>query len=475
MASRSSSRLDRLASAAKAAAWVFLPPARRGPESRPSNSLLAFYSVIEYFYSVIEYSYLPGRGTVRRGWELRLHERTRLEKGGRSVERALVQDLRDRLGRRTQLIQIVVGPRQVGKTTIAQSVGQRWPGPVRYAAADLPLPPGPEWIETHWELARRELKGEPVLLILDEVQKVPRWSEVVKGLWDDDRRRSRPVRVILVGSSALLLSRGATQSLAGRFFLNRCLHWSYAECRDAFDWDLERWIYFGGYPGAARLIDRENEWRAYVADALIEAVLTRDVIAMHPVTKPALMRHLFVLATRFPAQILSFNKMLGQLQEAGNATTLAHYLRLLETAFALSGLERYSPGQARSRGSSPKLVFWNNALVNAMNPRSFQETRADPVLWGRLVENAVGAHLLNHLQGLPYEASYWRQADLEVDYIVRSGRSVSALEVKSGRPRPTSGLPAFRKRHPRSRVLVVGSGGIELGEFFARDPRELLS
>lgn len=390
------------------------------------------------------------------------------------MDRALVHDLHDRLGRRSQLIQVIVGPRQVGKTTIAQAVAKLWPGPVRYAAADLALPPGPEWIETQWQLARRDPDTRPGLLILDEVQKVNGWSEAVKGLWDEDRRRKKNLRVVLVGSSALLLSRGAARSLAGRFFLNRCLHWSYPECRDAFDWDLDRWIYFGGYPGAARLIDREDEWRTYVADALVESVLTRDVIAMHPVTKPALMRHLFVLATRFPAQVLSYNKMLGQLQEAGNTTTLAHYLRLLETAFTLSGLERYSPGQARSRGSSPKLVFWNNALVNAMNPRSFAESRADPELWGRLVENAIGAHLLNHFQGLPYETGYWRYRDQEVDYVVRSGRTAWALEVKSGRPRPVSGLMAFRVQHPRSRALLVGSGGVDLEEFLARDPRELL-
>jgi uncharacterized protein len=393
---------------------------------------------------------------------------------GEAMDRALVRDLHDRLRRRSQLIQIIIGPRQVGKTTIAQAVAKLWPGPARYAAADQALPLGPEWIETQWQLARRNPDADPGLLILDEVQKVTGWSEAVKGLWDEDRRRSRHLRVVLVGSSALLLSRGAAQSLAGRFFLNRCLHWSFTECRDAFGWDLDRWIYFGGYPGAARLIDREDEWRAYVADSLVEAVLTRDVLAMHPVTKPALMRQLFVLATRFPAQVLSYNKMLGQLQEAGNTTTLAHYLRLLETAFTLSGLERYSAGEARSRGSSPKLVFWNNALVSAMNPRSFEKTRADSGLWGRLVENAVGAHLLNHLQGLPYETSYWRRGDQEVDYIVRSGRTAWALEVKSGRARGVSGLIAFRKEHPRSRALLLGSGGIDLKEFFAADPRELL-
>lgn len=391
------------------------------------------------------------------------------------MDRALVSQLHERLRHRVPLIQIVAGPRQVGKTTVAQSVAARWDGPTHYAAADVAPPPGPEWIETQWHLARREPAGQMVLLILDEVQKVRDWGEVVKGCWDEDRRRSRSIHVVLVGSSALLLTQGAARSLAGRFFLNRCTHWSYGECRDAFGWDLDRWIYFGGYPGAARLTDHEVEWRAYVADALVEAALSRDVLGMHTVAKPALLRHLFALATQFPAQILAYNKMLGQLQDAGNTTTLAHYLRFLETAFLVSGLERFSAGHARSRGSSPKLVVWNNALVSAMRVQSFDQVRADPAQWGRLVENAVGAHLLNHLQGLPYEVSYWRDRHGEVDFVVRSGRSTWALEVKSGRPRRAPGLDAFREAHPKARSMIVGRGGIELEAFLSRDPRDLLA
>jgi hypothetical protein len=390
------------------------------------------------------------------------------------MDRAIVSELLDRLPRTPHLIQIVVGPRQVGKSTAARAVGARWDGPVRYAAADLPLPPGPEWIETQWELARRDASQGPALLILDEVQKVPRWSEVVKACWDADRASRRPVRVVLLGSSALLLSRGATESLAGRFFLHRSPHWSFEECRRVFRWGLERWIFFGGYPGAAPLSAEGEAWRRYVADSLIETVVSRDVLAMQAVTKPTLLRHVFALAARFPAQVLSYNKMLGALQDAGNTTTLAHYIRLLETAFLLSGLERYSGGRARSRGSSPKLVFWNNALVSALSLSTFDEARADATYWGRLVENAVGGHLLNHLQGLPYEITYWRHRSDEVDYIVRTGRHLWAIEVKSGRPGSGSGMAAFRKEHPHARPLVVGSGGMALSEFFASDPRDII-
>jgi predicted AAA+ superfamily ATPase len=391
------------------------------------------------------------------------------------MDRAIVQQLLDRLTQEPRLLQIVIGPRQAGKTTAVRTVGSHWAGPVVYAAADLPLPPGPEWIETHWLAARREAsRGEP-LLILDEVQKVARWSEVVKALWDEDRAQHRAIHVVLLGSSSLLLSKGAAESLAGRFFLNRCLHWSFDECRRAFGWDLDHWIFFGGYPGAAALVHDEVAWRAYITDSLIETVIARDVLAMQTVAKPALLRHLFGLSARFPAQILSYNKMLGQLRDAGNTTTLAHYLRLLETAFLLSGLERFSSGGARSRGSSPKLVFWNNALVSALEQRSLAQVRSEPDLWGRLVENAVGSHLLNHLQGLPYEVTYWRERGSEVDYIVRAGRSLWAIEVKSGRPSgAASGLAAFRNVHRQARALIVGSGGVSLEEFLAVDPREFL-
>jgi len=390
-------------------------------------------------------------------------------------ERAAVGRVVRRLEREPALIQILVGPRQVGKTTAARAVIGRWRGPSRYAAADLPLPPGPEWIHTHWTAARREVSDRPVLLVLDEVQKVSGWGESVKALWDEDRAKNLPLRVLLLGSSSLLLSRGTSESLAGRFFLHRCPHWSFGECRQAFGWDLERWLFFGGYPGPVPLTGEEADWRSYITDSLVETVLARDVLAMHTINKPALLRNLFLLSARFPAQILSYNKMLGQLQDAGNTTTLAHYLRLLETAFLVSGLERYSPGQARSRSSSPKLVLWNNALVNALHVRSFEECRSDPAFWGRLVENAAGAHLLNHLQGLSCEVMYWRQKNDEVDYVVRAGADIWAIEVKSGRPGRKRGMSVFTRLHPKARMLVVGPGGMDLEEFFSVDPREIVN
>jgi predicted AAA+ superfamily ATPase len=343
---------------------------------------------------------------------------------------------------------------------------------VRYAAADQFLPPGPEWVRSHWDLARKDAKEGPALLILDEVQKVRGWAETVKAEWDADRAARRGPKVVLLGSSALLLAKGVTESLAGRFFLHRCTHWSWPEMRAAFGWDLDRWLWLGGYPGAAAFADDETAWKAYVRDSLIEAVLARDVLSLQVVAKPALLRQLFALACGYPAQVLSYNKMLGQLQEAGNTTTLAHYLDLLGTAFLAGGLEPHSAGEVRSRGGSPKLVLWNNALVAAMDLRPMAEARRDHEWWGRVVENAVGGHLLNLLQGLPYRVRYWRRRDDEVDFVVEAGTAVTAVEVKTSRPRRRSGLAAFLGAHPRARPLIVGHGGMPLAEFFATDPRE---
>ena len=392
-------------------------------------------------------------------------------------QRVVVDDLEHAVRHDQPLLQVVIGPRQVGKTTAVLQLLERLGRPSHVASADTALPPGPEWIESHWSLAT-SLATEaaaPAILVLDEVQKVRGWSEVVKRLWDEAIRARRPMRVILLGSSSLLLQRGLMESLAGRFLFHRCPHWCWAECRQAFGWDLDRWLFFGGYPGAAPFADDETLWKRYVADSLVEPAIARDVLQLQTVHKPSLLRHLFALAAAFPAQYVSYNKMLGQLQDAGNTTTLAHYLKLLETAFLVSGLELYSAGRGRHRGSSPKLILWNSALIHALSLWSFAEARRDGGWWGRVVENAVGAHLLNHLPEPAWQVTYWREGNQEVDFVVTQGREVWALEVKSGRPGRLSGLTAFRARYPRSQALLLGSDGIPLEDFFARSPSDFFS
>lgn len=391
-----------------------------------------------------------------------------------SYERPHTTILSEQLSRRLPFFQVMVGPRQVGKTTIARQVSKKLPYPSVYATADSPVQLGSDWLETQWKLAEIEAikSSSPVLLVLDEIQKIRGWSETIKRLWDALAGSDPDIRLLLVGSSALMLQEGLSESLAGRFFLNRCSHWGYGECLDAFGWNLDRWIYYGGYPGGAVFADNPDSWKQYITDSLIETVLARDLLQMQRVTKPTLFRHLFGLAAIHPAQILSYNKMLGQLQDAGNTTTLAHYLKLFESAFLLSGLEQFSRGSLRQRGSSPKLILWNNALINALSPKNFEESVVDRPWWGRLVENAVGAHLLATLPHGRSTLSYWRDGDYEVDFVVTSGANVWGVEVKSGRSGKLSGLERFKRKYPASKALLIGDNGIALERFFA-DPAEV--
>lgn len=360
----------------------------------------------------------------------------------------------------------------MGKTTIARQIQKSIKIPTVYATADSPMPLDAAWVETSWRRAVAEAKttDAPVLLILDELQKVRGWSETLKLLWDG-RFLGPEVRILILGSSALLMQGGLTERLAGRFFLHRCTHWNYAECRGAFGWNLKQWLYFGGYPGAAVFTENEDAWKRYIADSLIEAVVARDVLQVSKVARPALLRCLFALASTLPAQAVSYSKMLGQLHDAGNTTTLAHYLKLLESAFLASGLELYSRGRQRKRSSIPKLILWNNALVNALSTRSLAESTAEGVWWGRLVEDAVGVCLCNHLHAVEYTVTYWRQGNYEVDFVVARGNDLWAIEVKSGRGGKAEGLTRFRALYPEARALLVGGPGIPLEEFFSRSVR----
>lgn len=385
-----------------------------------------------------------------------------------SYARPLLEVLLERLRQPHRLVQVLAGPRQTGKTTLARQAMEALDLAASYATADGPAPFDPSWLEAQWELGRlRAAERGGALLVLDEIQKIRGWSEVFKRLWDEDTHEKAPLKVVVLGSAPLLVQGGLTESLAGRFEVIRVPHWSFDEMRDAFGFSLERFVFFGGYPGAAPLVDDEDRWRACILDSIIEPTIARDVLLMTRVDKPALLRRLFGLACEYSAQILSYQKMLGQLQDAGNTTTLAHYLDLLGGAGMVTGLQKFSGSEARRRGSSPKLLALDTALVSASTGTSFEKTRRDDRLWGRLIETAVGAHLVN--TGSPQvEAFYWRERDREVDLVLREGRRVAAIEVKSGRSRGAHpGLEAFAKRFPTRRKLLVGSGGVPLEEFLS--------
>lgn len=390
--------------------------------------------------------------------------------------RVQAAELTRRLSEARRFIQVLAGPRQVGKTTLVQQVAEELGGTLRYASADEPTLRGPDWIAQQWEAARLQAPEAGAVLALDEIQKIPDWSETVKRLWDEDTRRKVPLKVVLLGSAPLLVARGMTESLAGRFELLHLPHWSYAEMRDAFGFDLDQYLYFGGYPGAAPLVDEPKRWMRYVIDSLIETSISRDVLLLTRVDKPALLRRLFELACRYSGQILSYTKMLGQLQDAGNTTTLAHYLDLLAGAGMVRGLQKFAGDAARSRGSSPKLQVLNTALMSATAGLSPDEARTDHEYWGRLVESAVGAHLANAAACGECELFYWRERSAEVDFVVRTGRRVVAIEVKStATGKPKSGAKAFTDAFKPDRSLLIGGDGIEVEDFLARPVADWLA
>jgi len=378
--------------------------------------------------------------------------------------------LAERLVEPRRFLQVVAGPRQVGKTTLVQQVAEELPMPVRHASADEPMLRGAEWVAQQWEAARLAIEGpEGAVLVLDEIQKLPGWSETVKRLWDEDTRKKRPLKVVLLGSAPLPIAQGLTESLAGRFELIPLSHWSFGEMRAAFGWSLEEYLFYGGYPGAAPLIGEHTRWARYIADSLIETSIARDVLLLTRVDKPALLRRLFDLACRYSGQVLSYTKMLGQLQDAGNTTTLAHYLELLAGAGMVCGLPKYAGDVARSRASSPKLQVLNTALMTAISGLALPQARADREFWGRLVESAVGAHLANAALRGECALHYWNERNREVDFVAKAGGRLTAIEVKSGRaPLMHAGTAAFVAAFKPQRTLLVGGDGIAPEDFLSQ-------
>ena len=370
-----------------------------------------------------------------------------------------------RLRESRPLIQIVLGPRQIGKTTSLSQLAALW-GDARVvskSADDVQLD-GRLWIERAWDEARRIFQTEPdgaVLLLLDEIQKIDQWSETIKKMWDEDTRNGLKIRVVLSGSSALSIQKGLSESLAGRFEIIAATHLSFAEFRNLSQADVDHFVFFGGYPGAIQFMNDEQRWRQYVSQSIVESVLSRDILMMTRVDKPALLRRLFVLAAEYSGQILSYQKMIGQLQDAGNTTTLAHYLELLDQVFLIVGLKKYEGRKARLRSSSPKLQTHNNALMSALSRRSFAEVRSEPDTWGRYVESAVGSHLINQSRIEGFDLGYWRDGNSEVDFVISFGNKVLGIEVKSGRSGKLDGLKAFSKKFPKAKTMVVDRESLE--------------
>ncbi|MEM8898001.1 MAG: ATP-binding protein, partial [Bacteroidota bacterium] len=364
-------------------------------------------------------------------------------------QRSYIKVLKKRiLNEERKFIQVIYGPRQVGKTTLVNQFLQSTEIPSHFATADgIVLTPA-TWISQQWEVARlkkRQAGSSQFLLVIDEIQKIDNWSEYVKKEWDQDNLNGVEVKVIILGSSRLLIQKGLTESLAGRFEAIYVGHWSYTEMEAAFGISEAEFVWFGGYPGATFLFEEEDRWKRYVRDALIETSISKDILMMTRVAKPALMKRLFEFGCLYSGQILSLNKILGQLTDAGNTTTLSHYLKLLDTAGLLGSLGKYSKSIIQKKSSSPRFQVHNTALISALSERSFKEVSESPTDWGRWVKSAIGAYLLNDSLKNGYELFYWREGDQEVDFVLKYKDQIIGIEVKSGFGKLGKGFSAFKR------------------------------
>ena len=372
-----------------------------------------------------------------------------------------------------RFIQVVTGARQVGKTTLVHQIMSKSDLPYHFASADDPRLANIDWIQAQWEMARLMLsegRKKTVFLVLDEIQKIPHWSQVVKRFWDEDTRRKRCLKLILLGSAPLLIGRGLTESLTGRFEILHLPHWSFSEMKTVFHWTLNQYLFYGAYPGAAALIKQPHRWSRYIWDSMIETTISRDILLMSNINKPALLRQLFALGCSYSGQILSYNKMIGQLQDAGNTTTVAHYLNLLTGVGMLTGLQKYTGSIIRQKNSSPKFQILNTALMTASLGININTAQADRTLWGRIVESAVGAHLVNSaMEDSTYKIFYWRDSNYEVDFVIQQGKKLTVVEVKSHcKSSSLSGVREFSKKFHVNRKLIVGGDGISVENFLSK-------
>jgi predicted AAA+ superfamily ATPase len=388
-------------------------------------------------------------------------------------QRTVLYDIKSRVLEPRRFIQVLIGPRQVGKTTLIKQLLQQVSIEHYFVTADDLYAADNTWIRREWNNARLQLQQseqKEILFIIDEIQKVPNWSEVIKKEWDADSFSDINIKVVLLGSSRLLIQKGLTESLAGRFELINITHWSFDEMHDAFGWNLDQYIFFGGYPGSAPLISNEERWKNYIRESLVETSIAKDILMMTRVDKPILLKRLFEIGCKYSSQILSLTKIQGELQESGNLTTLSGYLNLLKETGLLSGLEKYAKDIIRKRSSKPKFQVHNNALLSAGQGISYETIRNNPKEWGRFVESAIGAHLINSSLKYNFNVYYWNNSSYEVDYVIEKGDRIVALEIKSGHDSANKGLTLFdHEFHPHG-LFLIGTNGIPFAEFLKLNP-----
>ncbi len=391
-------------------------------------------------------------------------------------KRAEYQVIKTRLEEPRKFIQVVVGARQVGKSTVVKQVLKDLDAPYQFYSADNVPAANSAWLSDCWSAARSLMRSnawESVILVIDEIQKIANWIEAVKKEWDADSFDDMNIKVLLLGSSRVLLEKGLSESMAGRFEEIRMGHWSYTEMHEAFGLSLEQYIFFGGYPGAAPLIGDEDRFQQYIQSAIIDATINKDILMDTPISKPALLRQTFELVAAYSGEILSLNKMLGSLQDAGNTATLAGYINLLSQSGMLCGLQKYSSDRARRKASIPKLQVYNNALKMVYSGLTYEQALTDRRAWGRIFESGIGAYLVNQAFVHRFELFYWRERNDEVDFILRKNKSVVAIEVKCNAEKRTDGMNKFKELFAPASSFIVGDGGIPAKDFLEMDLTKL--
>ena len=384
--------------------------------------------------------------------------------------------IKSRMEEPRRFIQVVMGPRQIGKSTVVKQVLKDIKTPYQFFSADNIPASDQAWLSNIWESTRALLKGgghESIILVIDEIQKIQNWSEVVKKEWDLDSFHDRNIKVLLLGSSRVLLEKGLSESLAGRFEEIRMSHWSFGEMQECFGFSLEQFVFYGGYPGSASLIEDEDRFQQYIQSSIIDATINKDILMDTPIGKPALLRQTFELGASYSGSLLSLTKMVGSLQDAGNTSTLAGYLGLLNDSGLLVGLQKYSVDAARKRASIPKLQVYNNALKTIYNGMTLEQVVADRKAWGHIFESAVGAYIVNEAFKHRFEVTYWREGNEEVDFVLKKNNSIVAIEVKGNAEKRTVGLDEFKKKFKPLNAFIVGSEGVRPEDFLKMDLRKL--
>lgn len=362
-----------------------------------------------------------------------------------------LKELKDNLNQKNPLIQVVMGPRQVGKTTSIQMyLSKLKPTKYHYVSADGDIFKASSWVFEQWTLAKQQ--HPQGLLVIDEIQKIENWSEIIKKLWDEQKQDAQKLQVILLSSSSLQIQKGLSESLAGRYQAHYVYHWSFFESHKAYNLNFQDYLIYGGYPASYPFIKNKIQWLNYVKHSIVEPVIGKDILSSHKVKSPALFKQCFDLICSYPAQEISYTKLLGQLQKKGNIEIVKYYMELFEKAFLIKQLFKYSAKETLVRSSSPKILPLCPALFSIT-----QDAVLDTQEQGRVLELIVGMAL----NRLPGKLFYWREKNDEVDYIYKFGKKVHAIEVKSQPQKQSKGLMKFKDKFPHAQTYIVTSKNYE--------------